>query len=55
MNSIVIYTDLDGSLLDHYSYSHAAVDTLLEDLETLGIPVDPSKQQDPCGVAEFTS
>ena len=41
MNSMVIYTDLDGSLLDHYNYSHAAVDALLEDLETLGIPVIP--------------
>ncbi len=37
----VIYTDLDGSLLDHYSYSHAPADALLADLEQQGIPVIP--------------
>jgi hydroxymethylpyrimidine pyrophosphatase-like HAD family hydrolase len=41
MSSIVIYTDLDGSLLDHHSYSHAAADALLAELETQGIPVIP--------------
>lgn len=41
MSQIVIYTDLDGSLLDHDSYSHAAADALLAELETLAIPVIP--------------
>ena len=41
MQKIVIYTDLDGSLLDHYDYSHAAADALLEELEQQGIPVIP--------------
>lgn len=30
---------MDGSLLDHYSYSHAAADDLLTTLNALGIPV----------------
>lgn len=45
MNNIVIYTDLDGSLLDHYSYSHAAADALLEELGVLGIPVVPASSK----------
>ena len=39
MTKLVIYTDLDGSLLDHDSYSHAAADALLVELEAHGIPV----------------
>lgn len=35
----LIVTDLDGTLLDHHSYSHRAVDTVLADLEVRGIPV----------------
>lgn len=38
----LIFTDLDGSLLDHYSYSHAAATPLLEKLERQGIPVVPN-------------
>lgn len=38
---IVIYTDLDGSLLDHHSYSHAAADALLDELRAAAIPVVP--------------
>jgi len=37
----VIYTDLDGSLLDHDTYSHEPVDGLLAELEKEGIPVVP--------------
>lgn len=39
MTRLVIYTDLDGSLLDHDSYSHAPADALLAELEDHGIPV----------------
>jgi len=39
MTKLVIYTDLDGSLLDHDSYSHAAADALLAELEVHGVPV----------------
>lgn len=39
MTKLVIYTDLDGSLLDHDSYSHAAADALLAELETHAVPV----------------
>ncbi len=35
----LIFTDLDGSLLDHFSYSFAPAEPLLRRLEQLGIPV----------------
>lgn len=41
MTGHVIYTDLDGSLLDHDSYSHQPADFLLEELENTGVPVVP--------------
>ena len=37
----VIFTDLDGSLLDHYTYSFAAAVPLLAELDGRGIPVIP--------------
>ena len=39
--SLVIFTDLDGSLLDHYDYSHAPADDILKRLQTANIPVIP--------------
>ena len=39
--SFVIYTDLDGSLLDHYNYSFSAARPALEKLQILNIPVIP--------------
>jgi len=39
MPKLVIYTDLDGSLLDHDNYSHAAADVLLAELQAHDIPV----------------
>ena len=39
MPKLIIFTDLDGSLLDHYNYSHKAAENTLEKLEYLGIPV----------------
>lgn len=38
---LLIYTDLDGTLLDHHSYSHAPADALLAELEQAQIPVIP--------------
>ncbi|SHE89335.1 mannosyl-3-phosphoglycerate phosphatase [Microbulbifer donghaiensis] len=35
----LIVSDLDGTLLDHYDYSHAAVDELLQQLEQRETPV----------------
>ena len=35
----IIFTDLDGSLLDHFSYSSKPADQLLKELEDQGIPV----------------
>lgn len=37
----VIFTDLDGSLLDHYTYSFAAARPLLGKLQSMTIPVIP--------------
>ena len=37
----LIFTDLDGSLLDHHTYSFAPAANYLERLETQGIPVIP--------------
>ncbi len=38
----IIFTDLDGSLLDHHSYGFAPAAPLLLDLERSGIPVIPT-------------
>lgn len=35
----LIVSDLDGTLLDHYDYSHAPVDRLLHQLDRHGVPV----------------
>ena len=35
----LIFTDLDGSLLDHNTYSHKPAVSLLETLNQVGIPV----------------
>ncbi|EED34132.1 HAD-superfamily hydrolase YedP [Luminiphilus syltensis NOR5-1B] len=41
MTPLVIYTDLDGSLLDHHTYSFAAAEPLLGELAASSIPVVP--------------
>lgn len=35
----IVFTDLDGTLLDHHDYSHAAAQTALDRLSLLDIPV----------------
>ena len=35
----LVFTDLDGTLLDHHNYSHAAAQTALDALAALQIPV----------------
>ena len=35
---LVVFTDLDGTLLDHHTYSHAAALPALARLESIGIP-----------------
>ena len=37
----IIFTDLDGSLLDHFDYNFSAAEPLLRQLEQLKIPVIP--------------
>ncbi|GAB5452742.1 MAG: mannosyl-3-phosphoglycerate phosphatase [Halioglobus sp.] len=38
---LLVFTDLDGSLLDHHSYSYEAAEPQLRRLEQLGVPVIP--------------
>ena len=38
---LLIFTDLDGSLLDHDNYSHAPADELLHAIDTNNIPLIP--------------
>ena len=49
MKRPVIYTDLDGSLLDHYTYEATSAKSLLRQLDNLGTPGDPLYQQDSRG------
>lgn len=42
MKKVVIFTDMDGTLLNHHDYSHEAADELLNSLEELAIPVIPT-------------
>ena len=37
--SLVVFSDLDGTLLDHRTYSHAAADPALERLQQLRVPL----------------
>jgi mannosyl-3-phosphoglycerate phosphatase family protein len=39
---LLVFTDLDGSLLDHHDYSHAAADVMLAELERMNTPVIPA-------------
>lgn len=41
MSKLLIFTDMDGTLLDHHTYSHAAADALLTSLDAKSIPVIP--------------
>jgi D-glycerate 3-kinase len=41
-SDLVIFTDMDGSLLDHYDYNHQAADLLLKQLDDNNIPVIPN-------------
>ena len=39
---VVVFTDLDGTLLDHDTYSHAAADDLIKELTKHNIPIIPN-------------
>ena len=41
-SSTVIFTDMDGTLLDHHTYSFAAAQPTLDALAARGIPVIPN-------------
>ncbi|MBM6551964.1 HAD-IIB family hydrolase [Marinomonas ostreistagni] len=38
MSTLLVFTDLDGTLLDHFTYDYAPAEGALNDLKTLGIP-----------------
>lgn len=38
----LVFTDMDGTLLDHHTYSHAAAAPMLDRLQQHGIPVIPN-------------
>lgn len=42
---LLIFTDLDGCLLDHHNYDFAPAAPLLRELEELGIPVIPNSSK----------
>ncbi|OUV63820.1 MAG: hypothetical protein CBC79_00095 [Gammaproteobacteria bacterium TMED119] len=44
MNALspIVFTDMDGSLLDHYDYSHSCADELLAQLKSCSVPVIPT-------------
>jgi mannosyl-3-phosphoglycerate phosphatase len=39
---VLVFTDLDGTLLDHYSYSFEAASPCLKRLDAMGVPVIPN-------------
>lgn len=39
---VLVFTDFDGTILDHYSYSFAAAKQSIERLTNLGIPIIPN-------------
>ncbi|WP_026375000.1 HAD-IIB family hydrolase [Aestuariibacter salexigens] len=49
----VIFTDMDGTLLDHDSYSHADADPLLQQLQRVDIPVIPNTSKTFAEVVEL--
>jgi mannosyl-3-phosphoglycerate phosphatase family protein len=42
MNSLMLFTDLDGSLLNHFDYTFDAAIPLIRELQNDGIPVVPN-------------
>ena len=42
---VLIFTDMDGSLLCHETYSHEAADEMLNHLQDIGIPVIPTSSK----------
>jgi len=49
----IIFTDLDGTLLDHYDNSFAPAESLLAELEDIGIPVIPTSSMTHAEIIEL--
>jgi mannosyl-3-phosphoglycerate phosphatase family protein len=49
----IVFTDLDGSLLDHTDYSHAAAAPALERLREQGIPLVPASSKTAAEIIAF--
>lgn len=52
-NRYIIFTDLDGSLLDHDTYSHRAADSTLAKLHQMNVPVVPNTSKTLAELKEF--
>ena len=42
VNDVLVFTDLDGTLLDHHNYSFAPALQMLHRLNSINIPVIPN-------------
>lgn len=42
LRRVLVFTDFDGTLLDHYTYSFAAAKVCMERLKGLGVPIIPN-------------
>ena len=49
IEKLIVFTDLDGTLLDHETYSHAAALPALKPSEAARDSLDPGVQQDRSG------
>lgn len=54
-NKWLIFTDLDGTLLDHHSYSFAAAQPALDQLSRLGVPVILNSSKTPAEIAQIAA
>ncbi|MEZ5537984.1 MAG: HAD-IIB family hydrolase [Thiolinea sp.] len=48
--SYIVFTDLDGTLLDHHTYSHTAAQAALDKLQQLKIPVVLNSSKTPAEI-----
>lgn len=51
----LIFTDLDGTLLDHHTYSFAAAKPALDQLKRLGVPVIINSSKTPAEIAQIAN
>ncbi|WP_321367179.1 HAD-IIB family hydrolase [uncultured Celeribacter sp.] len=52
---LIVFSDLDGTLLDHDSYSWAAADPALQEMKRLGLPLILASSKTAAEIAELRS